>query len=928
MAVAESVGTVLGRVAGTAVAPLVNRLQLTLIKKGLVQDSDAAGRLTQIRGPHQGTTRTLALLDRLPPGVNDRQITQLADGDVIRSSAQELIAARVAAAGPGHRSRVSERIRSVFHAEFPLAPRPELDRYIAAFIESLDAQCGEIAQQLTAVPVRAGESFSWANAILARATLEAVERHSAALARPDRPSAQQSRRWLDAYRKAFLAHHNCILIPDLSVRRLVPHDELFVGPRIELLPNKPRGSFPFDQVLDRIDRAVLLGDPGAGKSTASTRLGVQWILDRGVSFQVVLREIRGLDAGSGFNLVREIEKVLESRYQIPVLPGMVDDLLLGGSALVVVDGLDEVPTLARRKKAAEVIEAAAHAYPLTRFLVTARSTGYYEARLDPEAFTEFAVQPFTKEQVREYAGNWFQLTDPSSTARPDERLAEFMTSSESVDDLRRNPLLLALICILYRGHRAIPRQRPQIYRKCVEMLVRDWDTSRGVHTNVWETDVYEVALAEIAYLIFSRPQYRAGMTEQQLKRVAAQNMLSEAVADDRQAVQLAADMIALCRGRGWIFTNVDVDDSGQEIYSFAHGSFLEYFAAGHLVRISATATELTENLTPYLLAGRGEILAQIAISLAGAQRQFGGSQVISRLVETARELGSDEGRIVAAFVVNAADMVPLNRDGLSALVRGCVRLTRRLLLDRQLLPVLLDPDFRHADGIPAAVAGALGEIVDEGVPAVQEFLIRHDWAWDLLVQHGIRPLDVISREFDRDTRVTVENLFSGGWHRASGRAPGCTAIWLGAQLAHAGAGPWRDALAVRELRTVAGLIRACATFQPVDAPDLPAREFRDAGPVFNTALARTAGHAGPVLGGMTYLALGVAEILIRRFPPHEHPRGLMGRLIAARTAGDSDALPAGVSALESVDRYFLEGWAEGTKTFFVWREDYLDQPVS
>jgi hypothetical protein len=29
-----------------------------------------------------------------------------------------------------------------------------------------------------------------------------------------------------------------------------------------------------------------------------------------------------------------------------------------------------------------------------------------------------------------------------------------------------------------------------------------------------------------------------------------------------------------------------------------------------------------------------------------------------------------------------------------------------------------------------------------------------------------------------------------------------------------------------------------------------------------------------------------------------------------------------------VDRYFLEGWAEGTKTFFVWREDYLDQPVS
>ncbi|MEV6344176.1 NACHT domain-containing protein [Actinoplanes sp. NPDC051851] len=908
MTFVESAGPALGRVVGQAAAPLVNRLRLTLIKKGLVQDSDAAGRLLQIGGPHRGGTRTLSLLDQLPAGVTNRQITAFAGSGAVRSAAQEIIAAYVAGVAP---DRVLSRLERLFFAELHGAAPTELAAYYLSFQESLQLQCREVAEQLTSVPVRSGEGFDWAGAILTRATLEAIERHTATLARAGRPTAEEATAWLDAYRKAFLTHHGSIVIPDLDHRRLVPSERLFVGPDVRLLADPRRGGIAFGDVQDHIDRTVLLGDPGAGKSTASSRLGVTWFTERGPCFQVVLRDLRRLDQDAGFNLVREIERTLEARYQVTVPSGTVEDLLLAGDSLVVLDGLDEVPTLALRKRTAEVIEAAAFAYPLTRFLVTARSTGYHESRLDTGVFTEFRVMPFTADQVRAYARNWFGLVAVDRPGSVEDYVADFMTSSESADDLRTNPLLLALICILYRGHGAIPRQRPQIYRRCVEMLVRDWDTARGVTTRPWETDVYEVALAEIAHLVYSRPEYRAGMTEEQLRQVAAQNMLAEAVTSRREAVQLAADMIALCRGRGWIFTNVDVDDAGNDVYSFAHGSFLEYFTATHLVRNAGTSAALADGLLPFLLAGRGEVLSQIAVSMAGVHRANGASDTIGELMERAWRLPPDDGRVVTAFIVNTADVIPLNENGLISLVRGCVRLTRRLFQDRQLLPVLLGPDFRHASGVQVALAGALAEIAAEGPGTMREFLTWHDWAWDVVIQHGI---------VDFSGRSERESLFAGALHRASPHTASCTAVWLAEQVG-------RDPVAARQLRLITSGLRPWL-LEPVDGPDLPARDFAGIGEVFNRALARAAASPAEVLGGLAYLAAGAAEIVIRHFPPHEHPGGLMGQLIAARWSEDAGALPSGVSALDHPEREFLQEWARGNRRVLTWPDDFPAQAVS
>ena len=79
--------------------------------------------------------------------------------------------------------------------------------------------------------------------------------------------------------------------------------------------------------------------------------------------------------------------------------------------------------------------------------------------------------------------------------------------------------------------------------------------------------------------------------------------------DRREGERLAREVVERCRGRGWIFTDIGLNEQGEEYFSFTHRSFLEYFAAQHLVRTTLSSTELARELLPYILSARGEILA-------------------------------------------------------------------------------------------------------------------------------------------------------------------------------------------------------------------------------------------------------------------------------------------------------------------------------
>jgi hypothetical protein len=226
------------------------------------------------------------------------------------------------------------------------------------------------------------------------------------------PTADAS--FLARYRQHLAQVHGRLEPPDFERRRLVPMKDLYVPQTViqvtDVDPQDPPVPISLWALAERIDRTVLLGDPGGEKTTAANALLAFHAGDAGrlVPFLVTLREFAAQDQPDR-SVAGYIEQRLHAFYQCPARAGLVDQLLLTGQAMVIFDGLDELLDGSRRSEVAAIVEQFCAEYPLARVLVTSRIVGYDQARLDDRQFSVYRLGSLSDEQVGEYARKWFLL---------------------------------------------------------------------------------------------------------------------------------------------------------------------------------------------------------------------------------------------------------------------------------------------------------------------------------------------------------------------------------------------------------------------------------------------------------------------------------------------------------------------------------------
>ena len=338
---------------------------------------------------------------------------------------------------------------------------------------------------------------------------------------------------------------------------------------------------------------VLLGDPGAGKTTHLKRV-LLWLLREGpeslglapgmVPVFLPLRDLQDLDSG----LDAFIESQLDHAH-LRMSEGFGRRLLTRGNLLFLLDGLDEVADSSERGRVAQWIDAAVEAYSDCRFLVSCRFAGYSEQVRLSASFLEMHLRPLSAEQADAFVQNWYRIVEtglaPGAVEQAEEiaktkakalvdRLREPDFRARRVFELTRNPLLLANLCLVHRDRGLLPRHRAQLFGECVDVLLESWRTSKGLASPVTAQNGRRV-LQPAAYWMHSEDgRTRAKAAE-----------LIPVIEPSLQAIRWeggsAADFLRRIRDESGLLTGWD-----QERYGFMHLGFQEYLAAREIRRLA------------------------------------------------------------------------------------------------------------------------------------------------------------------------------------------------------------------------------------------------------------------------------------------------------------------------------------------------------
>ncbi|MFD9080421.1 NACHT domain-containing protein [Streptomyces erythrochromogenes] len=291
-----------------------------------------------------------------------------------------------------------------------------------------------------------------------------------------------------------------------------------------LMPGEPgmrQSPVRAEHALGSADRVLLRGPAGSGKSTLMQWLALNAARQAegpwGTCVPFVLR-LRAFTSAESLPLPEEFLRASGVPLSAPA--GWAEDLMLNGRALVLVDGVDEVPQRLRTRTEAWLRSLIA-AFPTARYVVTTRPSAVPEDWLAGQGFTPHSLLPMELDDIRAFVSHWHRAARAECPGEDldayEASLLEAVSARRDLARLATNPLMCALLCALNRDRRMhLPRARKELYDAALDMLLVRRDTEReisGVEGVYLTRDEQVLLLQRFAYWLIRNGQVMADRDE-------------------------------------------------------------------------------------------------------------------------------------------------------------------------------------------------------------------------------------------------------------------------------------------------------------------------------------------------------------------------------------------------------------------------------
>jgi predicted NACHT family NTPase len=332
---------------------------------------------------------------------------------------------------------------------------------------------------------------------------------------------------------------------------------------------KKRSTKPGLEVVNQTAKLILLGKPGAGKTTFLKHIALQAadgsLKRKLLPVFVQLKHLADSQQSLMDFLIQEIE-ICGFPQAKPFLEHMLDL----GKCLLLLDGLDEVPK-AREAEVLHEIEQTTKKYPKTRLIISCRIAAFNYVF---EKFTDVELADFDPSQIERFIRNWFG----------DDRKASLcwneLSKSPRIMELAAIPLLLTLLCLAFDQTMSFPKNRAELYEEALDALLKKWDTSRGLKRE----DIYRDLTVRKKESMFSRI---AAKTFRNDEHFFSERTLTSYISDFIQHLpQMKMSKLELDSKD--ILKSIEVQhglfvERARGIYSFSHLTFQEYYTAKYIV---------------------------------------------------------------------------------------------------------------------------------------------------------------------------------------------------------------------------------------------------------------------------------------------------------------------------------------------------------